>query len=68
MRETLLRYIDDPELRRTHGGAARERVISQFSLDAMVQRYLDFYDGLLSSDSLSRGAEDGKTQGSVRAS
>ena len=42
----LLRYIELPELRRRHGGAGRERVVAGFSLDAMVQRYLEIYDEL----------------------
>lgn len=42
----LERYLDEPGLRRAHGTAGRRRVQDSFSLDAMVQRYLDIYDEL----------------------
>jgi sugar transferase (PEP-CTERM/EpsH1 system associated) len=46
--QALLPYLTDPALRRAHGQAGRDRVVQNFSLDAMVQRYLDLYDELLS--------------------
>lgn len=49
LEKALLPYIEDPALRHAHGVRARERAVRDFSLDAMVQRYLDLYDGLLSS-------------------
>jgi sugar transferase (PEP-CTERM/EpsH1 system associated) len=42
----LLRYLDEPATRVSHGRAGRERVIANFSLDSMIQRYLDIYDEL----------------------
>jgi len=42
----LQRYLDEPGLRRAHGSAGRRRAQENFSLDAMVQRYLDIYDEL----------------------
>lgn len=42
----LQRYLDEPGLRRAHGTAGRRRAQENFSLDAMVQRYLDIYDEL----------------------
>ena len=36
-------YVEDPELRRRHGLAARERVQADFNLDLMVGKYLDVY-------------------------
>jgi sugar transferase (PEP-CTERM/EpsH1 system associated) len=45
--EALLRYVTDPALRRTHGAAGLARAVQKFSLDAMVQRYVDLYDELL---------------------
>jgi sugar transferase (PEP-CTERM/EpsH1 system associated) len=42
----LSRYLDEPDLRRAHGAAGRQRARDNFSLDAMVQRYLDIYDEL----------------------
>ena len=40
-------YLHDPALARRHGRAGRERVERQFSLHAMVQRYLAVYDEVL---------------------
>ena len=42
----LLRYLGQPALRASHGRAGRERVLAKFSLDSMIQRYLDIYDEL----------------------
>ena len=42
-------YVDNPDLRRLHGAAARKRSEDEFSIDAMVQRYQDVYDELLST-------------------
>ena len=39
----LLPYLTDPALRQAHGAAGRARVVQNFSLDSMVQRYLDLY-------------------------
>lgn len=39
----ISKYLEDPELRRRHGLAARERVQASFSLDSMVGKYLDVY-------------------------
>jgi sugar transferase (PEP-CTERM/EpsH1 system associated) len=43
MVSALSMYIEDREMRRRHGMAARERVQANFSLGAMVARYLDVY-------------------------
>lgn len=43
----MSRYMADADLVRAHGAAARERTLREFSLDAMVSRYLAFYDDLL---------------------
>jgi sugar transferase (PEP-CTERM/EpsH1 system associated) len=42
-------YVATPGMGLDHGGAARERVVAGFSIDAMVRRYADFYDELLSA-------------------
>jgi len=42
----LVRYAEDASLRRAHGTAGRERVLAAFSLDAMIDRYLEIYDEL----------------------
>jgi sugar transferase (PEP-CTERM/EpsH1 system associated) len=47
LEEALLPYLTDPALREVHGRAARDRVVHNFSLEAMVRRYLDLYDELL---------------------
>jgi sugar transferase (PEP-CTERM/EpsH1 system associated) len=49
-------YLREPELRRRHGRAARERVLGCFSMDAMVRGYLGVYDRLLGRDALARAA------------
>lgn len=46
--QALGAYLGDASLRRLHGQAGRLRAVRDFSLDAMVQRYLDLYDELLS--------------------
>ena len=42
----LVRYAEDASLRRAHGTAGRERALATFSLDAMIDRYLEIYDEL----------------------
>ena len=46
MAAALQRYIDNADLRSTHGLAARARAEAQFSISGMVQRYLEVYDEL----------------------
>lgn len=46
--DALLRYIDNPGLRRDHGLAARAHVVKNFSLNAMVESYDKIYSTLLS--------------------
>ncbi len=45
----LLRVAQDPALRRKLGEAGRERVATQFTLDACVAKYRALYDELLAS-------------------
>jgi len=47
----IKRYVDDVELRMLHGKASRDRVITAFSIDAMVASYLDIYDSLCEATS-----------------
>jgi glycosyltransferase involved in cell wall biosynthesis len=49
LESALWLYLTDPDLRRAHGRAARDRVVQNFSLEAMVQRYLGLYDELLNT-------------------
>lgn len=43
----LERYVREPALRQEQGLAGRKRVEDQFSINAMVERYLAVYDALL---------------------
>ena len=45
----LLRMAEDPALRRKLGEAGRQRVATQFTLDACVAKYRTLYDELLTS-------------------
>ncbi len=47
LERVILAYLTNPALRTAHGEAGRARVVQNFSLTAMVQRYLDLYDELL---------------------
>lgn len=46
--EAMLAYISDEKLRRTHGHAARQRVMEKFTLDKMVADYVQLYDTMCS--------------------
>jgi sugar transferase (PEP-CTERM/EpsH1 system associated) len=48
MARALQAYIRDPELMRRHGHAGRARIEREFSMDAMVTRYMGVYDAALS--------------------
>ncbi|MCH7527839.1 MAG: glycosyltransferase [Planctomycetes bacterium] len=43
----VARMIDNPELRRRFGERARRRVVEEFGVDKMVDRYTSFYQSLL---------------------
>jgi sugar transferase (PEP-CTERM/EpsH1 system associated) len=45
----LARYAGEPLLARAHGDAARTRIEQQYSMQAMLNQYLDLYDGLCRS-------------------
>jgi sugar transferase (PEP-CTERM/EpsH1 system associated) len=45
----LARYAAEPLLARAHGDAGRARIEQQYSMQAMLNQYLDLYDGLCSS-------------------
>jgi hypothetical protein len=40
-------YLDDPALRRRHGGAARERVLREFKQEAIWEALVQEYGRLL---------------------
>ena len=46
--DALATYADNPETRRERGRAARARVEREFTMAAMVSRYVEVYDDLLS--------------------
>ena len=46
MAQALGLYINDSKLRESHGKAARERAVTQFSITNMTDRYLGVYDEL----------------------
>lgn len=46
MAAAIQRYLDDPALARRHGAAGRERVLRDFSMDRMLEAYLEVYDSL----------------------
>lgn len=47
MASALHAYVRDPDLARRHGQAGWERVKKDFSIERMVQDYMDVYDSLL---------------------
>lgn len=44
--QALGRYAEQPALARSHGAAARQRVVQQYSMTAMLDAYLALYDTL----------------------
>ncbi len=64
MATAIARYLDNPALISRHGLAARKRVEQHFSIDEMVCRYADLYDGLLQS----KGCVNSMATGSVARS
>jgi len=49
MAQAIARYVRNPDLRREHGRTSRERIERDFSMDAMVSRYMAVYDAALSN-------------------
>ena len=47
LEQALLPYLTDLTLRQAHGKAARDRVVQNFGLEAMIARYRSLYDELL---------------------
>lgn len=42
----IRKYVEDPSLRRQHGGAARARILSHFSFSRTIDQTLDLYRSL----------------------
>ncbi len=58
--DRLLAYLADPDLRRAHGAAGRERVLERFTIERMVASYETVYQrvaGLAAGDSRERVRE-----------
>ncbi len=49
--EAIGRFLDDRGLARRLGEAARRRALERYSREAMVRRFQDFYEGLISARS-----------------
>ena len=47
MADALYKYVVNPDQRKAHGQAGRERVEKNFKLEIMVENYLSVYDSLL---------------------
>ena len=43
----MLAYVQHPDVMRSHGEAGQLRVEQEFSLNSMVEKYLQLYDGLV---------------------
>jgi glycosyltransferase involved in cell wall biosynthesis len=57
----IVRLIDDPELARTMGEAGKNLALEKFTTEAMMEKIIVVYDGLLAS-----GASRHRGEGSVR--
>jgi glycosyltransferase involved in cell wall biosynthesis len=51
--DALCEYLKSPQLRRGHGGNARQFVTDHFSLRRMVDRYVGLYESLKSCATIS---------------
>jgi sugar transferase (PEP-CTERM/EpsH1 system associated) len=58
MAAALCRYADDESLRRTHGTEGRQRVVQEFTLPVMIERYARLYDELLARSQDSQAAKE----------
>jgi sugar transferase (PEP-CTERM/EpsH1 system associated) len=45
-------YASDADLRATHGEASRERAVSRFSVEQMVDNYFSLYNGALAAEGI----------------
>ena len=50
--DAIEKYLRDPDLRQHHGRAGRERVEQAFSMDEMVDKYVQVYDGIMASTAI----------------
>lgn len=47
LREAILRYVDSPQLRKTTGALARQRILQEFNLERMIEGTLNVYSETL---------------------
>jgi len=62
MAVALLNYVDDASLRAAHGTVARTLVEGTFSIDHMVNRYLEVYDELCRQQCRTSGSQQRKVR------
>jgi glycosyltransferase involved in cell wall biosynthesis len=55
--EAIIRYLDDPDLRSSHGMAGRKRAVSEYRREIVWQHWVDFYRGLLFERGLAAGSQ-----------
>jgi sugar transferase (PEP-CTERM/EpsH1 system associated) len=55
MANAIRTYIQNPDMMRPHGQAARKRAVEHFSIEKMVNGYLDVYDEVLAERGRRRG-------------
>ncbi|HEY4187726.1 MAG TPA: glycosyltransferase family 4 protein [Polyangia bacterium] len=55
--EVLVRLINEPEARREVGARARQRIVSAYSIDAVLPTYLDLFGGLLGDRAAQRAGQ-----------
>jgi glycosyltransferase involved in cell wall biosynthesis len=58
MAAELRRYVGDESLRRAHGAEGRQRVVQEFTLPIMIERYARLYDELLARSQDSQTAKE----------
>ena len=47
MAAAIARYAADKQLRHDHGAAGRRRVLAEFTLERMAERYVELYENEL---------------------
>jgi glycosyltransferase involved in cell wall biosynthesis len=65
MAEAIRSYLLHPERLVHHGQAGRKRVETHFSIERMVNGYVEVYDAVLKRRGLSRKSEEPRTEGSI---